>query len=206
MRTSFRIPASLGSCRGIVGIGIGREERAAISFLSRQEPLRRGRKEPEAREAGEDPPCPRCNSMATKFCYYNNYNLNQPRHFCKNCQRYWTAGGTMRNVPVGAGRRKNKHSAAYCRHITVVKAPLSPEEHAPVFPAEEKSNSAGGEGWGENAPCFSGIHGLTPFQSTPWRPTGASPGCRRLLRRAWGRSIRDRARPNQRGASGSPRL
>ncbi|GJN37887.1 hypothetical protein PR202_gb26885 [Eleusine coracana subsp. coracana] len=32
-------------------------------------------------------PCPRCNSMDTKFCYYNNYNVNQPRHFCKNCQR-----------------------------------------------------------------------------------------------------------------------
>lgn len=53
-------------------------------------------------------PCPRCNSMETKFCYYNNYNVNQPRYFCKNCQRYWTAGGTMRNVPVGSGRRKNK--------------------------------------------------------------------------------------------------
>ncbi|XP_038891308.1 cyclic dof factor 1-like [Benincasa hispida] len=57
-------------------------------------------------------PCPRCNSMDTKFCYFNNYNVNQPRHFCKNCQRYWTAGGTMRNVPVGAGRRKNKSSSS----------------------------------------------------------------------------------------------
>ncbi|CAK9136331.1 unnamed protein product [Ilex paraguariensis] len=64
-------------------------------------------------------PCPRCNSMDTKFCYYNNYNVNQPRHFCKNCQRYWTAGGTMRNVPVGSGRRKNKSAAAshYCQII-----------------------------------------------------------------------------------------
>ncbi|KAI3794000.1 hypothetical protein L1987_36625 [Smallanthus sonchifolius] len=64
-------------------------------------------------------PCPRCNSMDTKFCYYNNYNVNQPRHFCKNCQRYWTAGGTMRNVPVGAGRRKNKSLAYQYRQITV---------------------------------------------------------------------------------------
>ncbi|KAF8403468.1 hypothetical protein HHK36_011572 [Tetracentron sinense] len=64
-------------------------------------------------------PCPRCNSLDTKFCYYNNYNVNQPRHFCKNCQRYWTAGGTMRNVPVGAGRRKNKHSALQYRHVVV---------------------------------------------------------------------------------------
>ncbi|XP_076945215.1 cyclic dof factor 1-like [Bidens hawaiensis] len=64
-------------------------------------------------------PCPRCNSMDTKFCYYNNYNVNQPRHFCKNCQRYWTAGGTMRNVPVGAGRRKNKTSSSQYRQITI---------------------------------------------------------------------------------------
>lgn len=65
-------------------------------------------------------PCPRCNSMETKFCYYNNYNVNQPRHFCKKCQRYWTAGGTMRNVPVGSGRRKNKSvSNSSYRHIMV---------------------------------------------------------------------------------------
>ncbi|CAN4090660.1 unnamed protein product [Withania somnifera] len=64
-------------------------------------------------------PCPRCNSMDTKFCYFNNYNVNQPRHFCKNCQRYWTAGGTMRNVPVGAGRRKNKNSVPHYRQISV---------------------------------------------------------------------------------------
>ncbi|XP_066387138.1 cyclic dof factor 1-like [Miscanthus floridulus] len=62
-------------------------------------------------------PCPRCNSMDTKFCYFNNYNVNQPRHFCKNCQRYWTAGGAMRNVPVGAGRRKNKNAVAAASHF-----------------------------------------------------------------------------------------
>ena len=53
-------------------------------------------------------PCPRCNSTHTKFCYFNNYNVNQPRHFCKKCQRYWTAGGTLRNVPLGSGKRRNK--------------------------------------------------------------------------------------------------
>jgi len=56
--------------------------------------------------------CPRCKSIDTKFCYYNNYNVRQPRHFCRSCQRYWTAGGTLRNVPVGAGRRKNKSSSS----------------------------------------------------------------------------------------------
>ncbi|KAK1376465.1 Cyclic dof factor 3 [Heracleum sosnowskyi] len=68
-------------------------------------------------------PCPRCSSMDTKFCYYNNYNISQARHFCKGCQRYWTAGGTMRNVPVGSGRRKNKRSAAlHYRQILVSEA------------------------------------------------------------------------------------
>ncbi|KAI3800372.1 hypothetical protein L1987_28462 [Smallanthus sonchifolius] len=51
--------------------------------------------------------CPRCDSTNTKFCYYNNYNKTQPRHFCKACKRHWTKGGTLRNVPVGGGR-KNK--------------------------------------------------------------------------------------------------
>ncbi|KAM0834003.1 hypothetical protein ACQ4PT_063891 [Festuca glaucescens] len=53
-------------------------------------------------------PCPRCRSEDTKFCYFNNYNVNQPRHFCRACHRYWTAGGAIRNVPVGSGRRKNR--------------------------------------------------------------------------------------------------
>ncbi|XP_057952536.1 cyclic dof factor 3-like [Malania oleifera] len=67
-------------------------------------------------------PCPRCNSVETKFCYYNNYNVKQPRHFCKSCQRYWTDGGTMRNVPVGAGRRKNKNSASHYCQISISEA------------------------------------------------------------------------------------
>ncbi|KAG6426268.1 hypothetical protein SASPL_110489 [Salvia splendens] len=74
--------------------------------------------EDEKKEAaGKKPekiiPCPRCSSMDTKFCYFNNYNVNQPRHFCKKCQRYWTSGGTMRNVAVGSGRRKTKNSPNY---------------------------------------------------------------------------------------------
>ncbi|XP_047958363.1 dof zinc finger protein DOF2.5-like [Salvia hispanica] len=56
--------------------------------------------------------CPRCHSTNTKFCYYNNYSLTQPRYFCKTCRRYWTEGGTLRNVPVGGGSRKNKRSSS----------------------------------------------------------------------------------------------
>ncbi|VFQ63779.1 unnamed protein product [Cuscuta campestris] len=56
--------------------------------------------------------CPRCESTNTKFCYFNNYSLSQPRHFCKTCKRYWTRGGALRSVPVGGGcRRNNKRSS-----------------------------------------------------------------------------------------------
>ncbi|XP_042466938.1 dof zinc finger protein DOF1.7-like [Zingiber officinale] len=56
--------------------------------------------------------CPRCASTNTKFCYYNNYSLSQPRHYCKGCRRYWTQGGSLRNVPVGGGCRKNKKQSS----------------------------------------------------------------------------------------------
>ncbi|KAL9245090.1 hypothetical protein vseg_018783 [Gypsophila vaccaria] len=56
------------------------------------------------------PNCPRCASSNTKFCYYNNYSLSQPRFFCKGCRRYWTRGGSLRSVPVGGGCRKSRRS------------------------------------------------------------------------------------------------
>lgn len=59
-------------------------------------------------------PCPRCDSPNTKFCYYNNYNFSQPRHFCKSCRRYWTHGGTLRDIPVGGGSRKNAKRSRTC--------------------------------------------------------------------------------------------
>ncbi|KAI4342988.1 hypothetical protein MLD38_027544 [Melastoma candidum] len=72
---------------------------------------------PQRADGRERPPppqqplnCPRCDSLNTKFCYYNNYSLSQPRHFCKACRRYWTQGGTLRNVPVGGGCRKKSRS------------------------------------------------------------------------------------------------
>ncbi|XP_010479668.1 PREDICTED: dof zinc finger protein DOF1.7-like [Camelina sativa] len=69
--------------------------------------------QPELLPEQEQLKCPRCDSPNTKFCYYNNYNLSQPRHFCKNCRRYWTKGGALRNIPVGGGSRKhNKRSAS----------------------------------------------------------------------------------------------
>ncbi|XP_073059969.1 uncharacterized protein [Primulina eburnea] len=66
--------------------------------------------------------CPRCSSINTKFCYFNNYNKSQPRHFCKSCKRHWTKGGTLRNVPVG-GVRKNKRPKISNTSTTTTSAP-----------------------------------------------------------------------------------
>ncbi|KAF3333408.1 Dof zinc finger protein DOF1.7 [Carex littledalei] len=93
-------------------------------------------------ETDQHPPveCPRCNSMNTKFCYYNNYNLSQPRHFCKNCRRYWTKGGALRNIPVGGGTRKNSkrassaHSKRPTKTVHVSSAPQSVSSVEPDHP------------------------------------------------------------------------
>lgn len=75
----------------------------ALELPSKPLPARRQ----QSQHQPEPVACPRCASTNTKFCYYNNYNKSQPRHFCKACKRHWTKGGTLRNVPVGGGR-KNK--------------------------------------------------------------------------------------------------
>ncbi|XP_030549148.1 dof zinc finger protein DOF4.6-like isoform X2 [Rhodamnia argentea] len=76
--------------------------------------------------------CPRCTSSNTKFCYYNNYSLSQPRYFCKTCRRYWTEGGSLRNVPVGGGSRKNKRpssSTSSSPSSKIIKLPENPKAH-----------------------------------------------------------------------------
>ncbi|KAL1533512.1 dof zinc finger protein DOF3.5-like [Salvia divinorum] len=73
------------------------------------------------------PNCPRCASVNTKFCYYNNYSLSQPRYFCKACRRYWTKGGSLRNVPVGGGCRKTRRARAATRHSHSLTPSPSPD-------------------------------------------------------------------------------
>ncbi|KAI3995214.1 hypothetical protein MKX01_032016 [Papaver californicum] len=63
---------------------------------------------PQQEQARPSSKCPRCDSTNTKFCYYNNYSLSQPRYFCKSCKRYWTQGGSIRKIPVGGSTCKKK--------------------------------------------------------------------------------------------------
>ncbi|PSR89580.1 Dof zinc finger protein like [Actinidia chinensis var. chinensis] len=101
--------------------------------------------------------CPRCDSTHTKFCYYNNYSLTQPRYFCKTCRRYWTKGGTLRNIPVGGGCRKNKKVSSKKpnhHHQTVTNTNPNSSSHNPTdlqlsFPEMQLShltNMLGGHG------------------------------------------------------------
>ncbi|KAJ4829175.1 hypothetical protein Tsubulata_007038 [Turnera subulata] len=84
--------------------------------------------------------CPRCNSTNTKFCYYNNYSLNQPRYFCKTCRRYWTEGGSLRNVPVGGGSRKNKRSPSSTSSPSSSKKLNTGDPNPHVFPHSASQN------------------------------------------------------------------
>ncbi|XP_038882844.1 dof zinc finger protein DOF1.4-like [Benincasa hispida] len=75
--------------------------------------------------------CPRCDSLNTKFCYYNNYSLSQPRYLCKTCRRYWTHGGTLRNVPVGGGCRKGKRPKQSSQSSNTIVKSLQPSPSLP---------------------------------------------------------------------------
>lgn len=80
--------------------------------------------------------CPRCNSTNTKFCYYNNYRKTQPRYLCKACRRHWTEGGTLRDVPVGGGRKNKRIKPATTNQISTA-APSTSNVNSPgsnIFP------------------------------------------------------------------------
>uniref|UniRef100_A0A0E0LAH2 Dof zinc finger protein n=1 Tax=Oryza punctata TaxID=4537 RepID=A0A0E0LAH2_ORYPU len=111
----------------------------------------------------EEVRCPRCDSSNTKFCYYNNYNLSQPRHFCKACRRYWTKGGLLRNVPVGGGCRKPKRPASSSSVTDVHRA----GHGGGCGHRDAKSaRSAGGEGSSASASATGTTPAVAPASNT----------------------------------------
>ncbi|CAL5414683.1 unnamed protein product [Camellia sinensis] len=89
------------------------------------------------------PNCPRCASTNTKFCYYNNYSFSQPRYFCKGCRRYWTRGGSLRDVPVGGGCRKTRR-AKVVRSLQNQRPTTVTSESDPPPPVALSCRSGGG--------------------------------------------------------------
>ncbi|KAF8011619.1 hypothetical protein BT93_J2029 [Corymbia citriodora subsp. variegata] len=102
--------------------------------------------------------CPRCDSTNTKFCYYNNYNLSQPRHFCKSCRRYWTKGGALRNIPVGGGTRKATKRASSSkskRHNAGGSGSDAGVDH-PQAPGSSQAQNRSAEEASQSPPSFAG--------------------------------------------------
>lgn len=92
-----------------------------LDQLQRPPLLKRPSSHQQQQQQSEPLKCPRCDSTNTKFCYYNNYNKSQPRHFCKTCKRHWTKGGTLRNVPVGGGRKNKRPKTSNTANKTTSK-------------------------------------------------------------------------------------
>lgn len=122
--------------------------------------------------------CPRCESTNTKFCYFNNYNLSQPRHFCKTCRRYWTRGGALRNVPVGGGCRRNKRTKSRNRS----KSPVAGERQ--LLGGSANSTAGVSLSTQPHVPFLSSLHnfsnyglnlGIIPPQAPP-SSGGSTPG------------------------------
>ncbi|XP_075502534.1 dof zinc finger protein DOF3.7-like [Primulina tabacum] len=107
--------------------------------------------------------CPRCNSINTKFCYYNNYSLSQPRYFCKTCRRYWTNGGSLRNVPVGGGSRKNRSkSSLSSKKAAQIHSPPKVSPQNPKIQEGQTLNS----GFNPSTP-FNNFNGVSQFVGLP---------------------------------------
>ncbi|KAG2653672.1 dof zinc finger protein 4-like [Panicum virgatum] len=125
--------------------------------------------------AAEAVKCPRCESTNTKFCYYNNYNLSQPRHFCKSCRRYWTKGGVLRNVPVGGGCRKAKRSSS-SSSSSASSRPSTPTSAADAKNPRRASASSprSNSGSGSASPTAAATPAPTPTPTTPSSNNAAS--------------------------------
>ncbi|KAG2291519.1 hypothetical protein Bca52824_038188 [Brassica carinata] len=130
----------------------------------------------------EKPPprvCPRCNSTNTKFCYYNNHSVSQPRYKCKECRRNWTHGGALRNIPIGGSGCKKKSttidqpfvSQAVSAEIQQVSRRRQPFLHAQETNqfVESFGGSSSGFDVDNHVGSFPEIRGdgVLPFQSFP---------------------------------------
>ncbi|KAL0699209.1 hypothetical protein Bca4012_055331 [Brassica carinata] len=90
--------------------------------------------------------CPRCHSDNTRFCYYNNYSVAQPRYTCKNCRRLWTHGGTLRNIQVAVGSSGCKTKGGIDQPSVAQVVPVDTQQvnhHQPIFHDQETNDFLG---------------------------------------------------------------
>nr|GLL16659.1 dof zinc finger protein DOF5.6-like [Ipomoea trifida] len=104
--------------------------------------------------------CPRCQSNDTKFSYFNNYKVNQPRYYCRTCKRYWTHGGTQQDIPKGGRSHKGKRSTRRHENQRIQLAALpSPPQLQPLNPSAIVAS-----------PAF--ISPIVPPMMTPYQASG----------------------------------
>ncbi|XP_013647345.2 dof zinc finger protein DOF4.4-like [Brassica napus] len=128
----------------------------------------------------EKPPprvCPRCSSDNTKFCYYNNYSVSQPRYNCRNCRRFWTHGGALRDIPIGGRARKIKRTSIDQPSVSQVASVIQQVNHHHPFSHVRETNeflepfcgSSSSVAVGNHFSSLPEIHGdmVFPIQTIP---------------------------------------
>nr|GMC48935.1 dof zinc finger protein DOF1.2-like [Ipomoea batatas] len=79
--------------------------------------------------------CCKKESYDTKFRYFNNYNVNQPRYYCRTCRRHWTHGGAQHDIPRGGRSHKGKRSTRRHENQRIQLAPPSLPQLQPLNPS-----------------------------------------------------------------------
>ncbi|CAE5972594.1 unnamed protein product [Arabidopsis arenosa] len=115
--------------------------------------------------------CPRCYSDQTKFGYFNNYKTSQPRYKCKDCRRYWTHGGALRNIPIGGSCRKSKLPKIDQSSVSqMTSVAIQPGNHQPLNENQENisvsASSSSAAAIGNHFGYFSELHGVTNLSPT----------------------------------------
>lgn len=114
------------------------EENGTIKHTNTTDSLQKTWKEPDSIL-----PCPCCNSMETKYCYYNNQNVSQPRKFCKSHLKNKKSDSRIRHINVSEAVRavqintaKGLHDALLKDRETVISFGAQSSLCLPVFSVE----------------------------------------------------------------------
>ncbi|KAL6894646.1 hypothetical protein ACP4OV_008744 [Aristida adscensionis] len=158
--TAAAMAAVAGSCNSTTTTGMTAAEMAYLQQLQAAAAAEANSGGGGGNGGGRGEQCPRCASHDTKFCYYNNYNTSQPRHFCRACRRYWTLGGALRNVPIGGSTRKRLRLAP-----PPTRRPPPPPAPAGAAHHQHHHHAFGGGGGGAAPPM------PTPMPM-PWQAQG----------------------------------
>ncbi|XP_057416068.1 dof zinc finger protein DOF3.4-like [Lotus japonicus] len=89
--------------------------------------------------------CPRCKSLDTRFCYFNNHSRSQPRYYCKECKRRWTLGGALRDIPIGgvAGSRPCSGGGLGARYLSATVVEVQSLNASSQAPFNQSLNGGG---------------------------------------------------------------